>query len=195
MISLFTTLCKIALIILSDEEIFWDGTYGYNYYSKRCPNCGAKGKLSSYGNYSRWLTFVSNKIILAKQIQPHRFKCTSCKATHALLPDIITPNSPYSLRFKFTVLLAYYERNSTVVTICKHFGIAVSTLYEWKKLFLLHTGLLIGVHMDKKGSPLLFLRGLLDSAHLSYKLRSFFHRHKFSFMQAKSLTAPQSIPP
>jgi transposase-like protein len=195
MIRLFTTLCKLILNILTDENVFWDATYGYNYCNKSCPRCGAKGKLSSYGDYSRWLIFIVDKSIVSNLIHPHRFKCMSCRATHALLPDIITPYSPYSLRFRFTVLLAYYERDTTVEALCEHFKIAVSTLYEWRKLFLMHKGLLLGILMDKKESVLNFLRGLLESTNLSDQLSSFYRQYKFSFMQAKYTAASRCVPP
>ena len=115
--------------------------------------------------------------------------------THALLPDILIPYSPYSLRFKLAVLTAYFERDATVAAICERFGIAVSTLYSWKKRLLEHKVLLLGMLESRKESGIIFLRNLSGAACLSDTLRSFFRRHVFSFMQGQPAKATRSPPP
>ena len=177
MIRLFTALIKTILEYITDENLFQDTTNGFSHYDKSCPKCGAKGNLSSYGNYSRWLVFLKNKSIFSQRVRPLRFECASCGATHALLPDVIVPYSPYSLRFKLSALIAYYERDCTVVEICERFCIAVSTIYEWKKLFLSHKELVYDA-----------------SCNLSERLRDFFHRNAFSFLQGAYATS-RSAPP
>ena len=129
-----------------------------------------------------------------KRIKILRFKCKSCGVTHALLPDILIPYSSYTLSFKISVLLEYFKREKTVVSICKHFGIAVSTLYAWKKQLLEHKELLIGVVESKKTDALAFLRKFLDSIEISELLQDFWRRYGFSFLQSKRQTT-QSVPP
>jgi transposase-like protein/ribosomal protein S27AE len=194
MIRLFEALCKSLFCSLVDAELFYDATSGFRHYGRHCPRCGARGKLSPYGDYSRWLVSLQGKAF-AQLIQPLRFKCKSCGATHALLPDILIPYSPYSLRFKLAVLIAYFERGTSVVAICERFGIAVSTLYAWKALFLEHKELMLGVLLSRKEPALAFLRGLSRSADISRILQRFFDRHAFSFMQGRPKTAPRSLPP
>ena len=132
---------------------------------------------------------------IESRISPLRFKCSSCGTTHALLPDVLIPYSPYSLRFKLVVLIACFERDTTIVAACDHFGIAVSTLYAWKARLLEHKELLLGVLASRKESFHAFLGGLLRSDCLSSRLYNFFHRHDFSFLQHQSMTAARSLPP
>jgi len=195
MIRFFTTLCKSELEKLSDKDIFHKATNGFSNYNERCPNCGAVGKLSPYGEYFRNLVSHNGKSTTESNIGILRFECVSCNKTHALLPDIIIPYSPYSLRFILTVLAAYFERNTTVVAVCEHFGIAVSTLYKWKHRLLEHKDLLLGMLTSLKEPVQIFLRGLFVSLRLSDQLSVFFRRYGFSFLQNRSTKATRSQPP
>jgi len=105
------------------------------------------------------------------------------------------PYSIYSLHFKLSALIAYYERDCTVAAVCESFDIAVSTLYEWKKRMALHKDLMIGVLLSQKTPSLDFLRRLLGSDDLSDELRRFFHKHGFSFMQGATAVTTRSNPP
>jgi ribosomal protein S27AE len=200
MIRLFTALCKALFENLCDETIFLAAAGRFSYRGERCPKCGAGGKLSPYGDYSRGLVSLIGGKIDARRVKPLRFICAPCGATHALLPDILTPYSPYSLRFKLTVLIAYFEKmereqNITVAAICERFAIAVSTLYEWKELLLEHKDLMLGLLISRKEPALAFLRGLPGSGRPSGRLRDFFRKHGFSFLQNKSASAARSRPP
>jgi len=195
MIRFLAGLCKSVLENLTDEAIFQNTTDSFSPYDKKCPKCGAAGKLSPYGKYRRGLvSFMSGKV-KASRISPLRFICKSCGGTHALLPDILTPYSPYSLRFRLRVLIAYFERGTTVENICGHFEIAISTLYEWKKCLLEHKELLLGVLASQKEPALAFLRGLFDSDNLSDRLFHFFLNYAFSFLQNQSTAATDPPPP
>ena len=195
MIRLFTALCKSLLEVICDEELFKDATGRYRYHNETCPCCGAAGKISAYGSYSRNLVYHKGGKIIDSRVMPLRFKCKSCGATHALLPDIIIPYSPYNLVFVLTVLIAYFDRETTVVNICERFGIAVSTLYEWKKRIASHKDLMLGILISQKTPTLAFLRGLLGHGALSETLRTFFHKYGFSFMQNRPASASRSRPP
>jgi len=195
MIRLIAALCKTLLEFLTDEQIFQDASDGYIHHGKDCPRCGAVGKLNPYNGYSRWLVSRRKRKTVSCLIWIRRFECGSCGATHALLPDILTPYSPYSLHFKLAVLIAYFERDITVVVLCEEFGIAVSTLYEWKKCMASHKELMIGVLLNRKTSALDFLCGLIGSADLSDTLHCFFRKYGFSFMQRMPATATRSNPP
>ena len=197
MIRLFKELCKTLLENLTDEEIFLKATDDYNHHSERCPRCGVRGRLSPHGIYSRQLVSYENGMVLDQRISLQRFECNSCYSTHALHPDILIPFSPYSLRFKLTVLIAYFERDTTVASICNHFCIAVSTLYEWKKGLLEHKDLLFSIliNRNRNKSAVAFIYGLLGSTRLSGILGDFFHRYDFSFLQSRPPTATRGRPP
>jgi len=180
---------------LTDKEIFQKTTDGFKHYDQPCPKCGATGSLSRYGSYHRWLVYRAGEKIASELAQPLRFECKSCGTTHALLPDILTPYSPYSLRFKIIALIGYLERETTVAMACEGLGIAISTLYEWKKLLLSHKGLMLGALVSQKTPALAFLQGLLPSGCLSGRLQNFFRKYAFSFMQKQPATATQIHPP
>jgi len=195
MIRFFTALCKSVFENLTDVDIFKDATDGFCHYDEKCPNCGASGKLFPYGSYSRNLVSYDDGETIEFHVSPRRFECASCGVTHALLPDILIPSSPYSLRFKLAVLIAYFERNTTVVAVCERFGIAVSTLYSWKELLLEHKELLFGMLANLEESAIAFIQNLFEVSCFSDRLRSFFCRHAFSFMQRNPTTVTRSPPP
>jgi transposase-like protein len=195
MIRLFTALCKSVLEKLSDEAIFQEATNSFSYHNERCPGCGATGMFSPYGDYFRNLVSLDGKRVTESSVNPLRFKCLSCGKTHALLPDILIPYSPYSLRFMHTVLVAYFERNMTVLEVCTYYGIAVSTLYAWKDRLLEHKDLLLGILASLKEPVDAFLRGLFASIRLSEQLKDFFCRYAFSFMQNRSTLTTRSHSP
>ena len=201
MIRLFAELCKTKLESLSEEAILQNAADEFNYYGEKCPNCGATGTLSPYGDYPRYLISYKSGKITVSLVRPLRFECKpsgktrGCGTTHALLPDILIPYSPYSLRFMLTVLVAYFERETTVVAICEHFGIAVSTLYAWKERLYEHKALLLGELTSREKPALAFLHGLLGCDCLSDHLSDFFNRHGFSFMQDRLRVATRSVPP
>jgi transposase-like protein len=195
MIRLFTDICKTLLENITDEGIFQDATNNFIHYTEKCPNCHTSMNLILYSDYVRNLVSFEDGKVIERRVKPKRFKCASCGKTHALLPDILIPYSPYSLRFKLSVLTAYFQRDTTVEAICQCFGIAVSTLYEWKKCLLSHKELHLGILINRKEPASSFLRGLLESTCLSEHLHHFFHRFAFSFMQRTPATASHNRPP
>jgi transposase-like protein len=180
---------------LSGEAIFQESVDGFRHHNKQCPVCGAVGQFSPHGYYYRNLVSHDGEKVLESSVQPPRFKCASCNTTHALLPDIIIPYSPYSLRFMLTVLVAYFERNTTVLDICAYFGIAISTLYAWKHRLLEHKDLLLGILVSLKEPAHAFLSELLASMRLSELLNDFFSRYGFSFLQNQITATTYSRPP
>ena len=195
MIRLFTAFCKAFLEKLNDWQAFQDVSVGYIHHTEQCPRCGAIGKLSEIKGYTRWIVYRSGGMTANSRAEVRRFNCESCGATHALLPDILVPYSVYSLQFKMSVLIAYSERETTVVKICESFDIAVSTLYEWKKLIAGHKDLMLGALISLKTPALDFLRGLLGSCRVSEPLGSFFGKYGFSFMQGPRTATTRPVPP
>jgi hypothetical protein len=194
MIRLFTALCKVLLTKISEEEAFYAATEESGMFRTSCPKCGTVGRFSEYGNYDRGHVTYSDDEILDSRVRPRRVKCLSCGATHSILPDTLTPYSPYTLRFKLLVLIAYSDRDTTVMNVCGRFGIAVSTLYEWKKIMTAHKNLMLGLLLGRKTQALGFLCGLLGSADISDTLQGFFNKYSFSFMQDASVSVTRPVP-
>jgi len=186
MIRLFKSLYKSLNEenIPTESQIFQKATDEFNHYGYQCPNCKATGKLSFHSLYERGLVSFYNKNVTDSRINPRRLKCASCGTSHALLPDILVPYSPYTLPFMLTVLIAYFERETSVVNICADFGIAVSTLYEWKKRLAKCKDFLLGVVLSLNKPALSFLNELFASDCLSDLLNTFFEKYGFSFLQA-----------
>jgi len=195
MIRLFAALCKVLLTKISEEDAFCKAIEESNLFRTACLKCGAIGKFSGYGSYDRGHVSYSDGVILDSRVSSRRVKCLSCNTTHALLPDTLVPYSPYTLRFKLLVLIAYFNRDTSVVSICEHFGIAVSTLYEWKKIMIAHKDFMLGVLISRKIPALEFLHNILGSIDTSGALRSFFNKHGFSLMQDASTSVTLSVPP
>jgi len=94
-----------------------------------------------------------------------------------------------------TVLIAYFERNTTVCVVCQQYGIAVSTLYAWKHRLLDHKELALGALLSLKKPALVFLRDLFGSDQVFDYLSGFFSRYGFSFMQNLRLKTSRCHPP
>ena len=196
MIRLFTALCKVYYEkLLSEWQAFLEATAEFSYMREACPKCGAKSKLAGYGNYGRGLTSHEDGQVVYRLISVLRYLCASCKTTHALLPDIIVPYSPYSLLFMLAALIAYYERDGTVADACARLGIATSTIYKWKERIAEHKDLMLGLLISRKRHAHSYILGLLGSSGLSAALCRFFRVYGFSFMQCRSISASRSRPP
>jgi len=195
MIRVYTALCKAYFKELSERQIFQKSTDTFSHLGEPCPNCGAKGKLTGHGDYGRYLVSFENGEIVVTLVSPDRFLCSSCKTSHALLPDIIIPYGRYSLLFVLAVMLAYFERAMAVSKICEQFGIAVSTIYNWKDRVSEHKNLMLGALISQKQDMHSYVFGLLESNYLSDILRRFFRKYGFSFMQRQSIPTTRSRPP
>ena len=205
MITYFTNICKQIYEKIkkigeknNEEQKYQETADRFRHHGEGCAKCGAVGKLKAYGWYMRWMVYHEGGKNKEAQIKIQRYKCESCGGTHALLPDILVPYSAYTLTFKLTVIHAYYKREKTVAKICEQFGIAISTLYAWKKLLLEHKELLMGVLESKKTDALAFIREFLSSESVAESLRGFFLKYGFSFLQNRrksKQSATQSVPP
>jgi hypothetical protein len=160
-------------------------------FGHACPACGVKGKLSEYASYDRDLVLADGAAVYRK-IRISRLRC-ACGRTHAVLPELIVPYRSYSLLFILTALKTYFFRNilgKTVSDIALEYGTAVSTLYEWKKLFLEHRELLLGALRAVTEAPEAFFSVLSSPpCYASEKFRDFHARFGFSFMQKPANTS------
>ena len=157
-----------------------------------CPVCGAKHACSRHASYERYLISWNFGCVTTGRIKITRLMCSSCGATHAILPATIVPYRSYSLFFILTVLRDYFipGRTVTVENICIKYGISISTFYRFLHLFYLHKQLWLGVLENVSISAHSFLNGLFEKyPYLSDQLSSFFASHGFSFLQGCRKTA------
>lgn len=154
-----------------------------------CPICGAKHPNWTYhASYKRYLISFEKGLTVISEIIITRLICSSCSHTHAILPEIIIPYGSYSLIFVLSVLRDYYLSHMTIQTLCDKYQISISTLYAWKRLFLIHKKLWLGLLQDIYQDSLDFLSSFL-SINISSYLELFFKSHGQSFLQGVSKTA------
>lgn len=94
-----------------------------------CPHCGARGRYKRHGSYSRWLVRIENNEVREERISLERVRCTSCRRTHALIPDEVVAHSSHSVSFCFAVLAAHLS-SARVAEVCARFLISIRTLYR-----------------------------------------------------------------
>ena len=157
-----------------------------------CPGCGAKDNFSYLCSYSRALV-IYDAGVQSHRLTIPRYLCGSCGCTHAVLPAVLIPYGSYSLFFIMAVLKEYFSRfilNVTVTGICSKYQISVSTLYEWKALYLKYKDLWLGA----LGSLTVPAQEFSETyPFCPDKLSKFFRRFGFSFMQRRN-TSVSSVP-
>jgi len=166
----------------------------YKYEESVCPNCGAKGKLKPNGSYYRHIVTYIDEKVDNKYVETRRFRCKSCKKTHALIYGVLVPYSMYTVSFKLSVLLAYYERKMTVAAICEKYRIAKSTLYKWKAQLVEQKELLLGEVVSVKTTAIRFIGDILGFERYPSELKGFYEKYGFSFLQATH-SATRPVPP
>src|SRR5659263_7967 len=194
MIRNFTILCKLNLKNISDSKLFSDSLASFCPSKAVCPVCGAKGCLSYHASYSRYLIGMDKGSLFSLKVSIPRFICSSCRHTHAILPDVLIPYGSYSLTFILSVLKDYFAGASKVIFICTKYQISPSTLYAWKKLFFIHKELWLGMLVDSIEKPLKFLNGLFHLDSTSVFTEAFFQQCAFSFMQQLPKTSFSHLP-
>lgn len=141
MIRIFSIFCKLNQISLSDRQWVEKESESLSLSNRTCPVCHSQDSLSYFASYRRCLIERKNCRQVVQEIGIKRFRCHSCGHTHALISSALVPYSSYSLRFILLTLRDYFLGRSCVQHICDCAGIAVSTLYRWKKMFIRHRAL------------------------------------------------------
>lgn len=174
MIRLFTIFCKLNQITLSDRQWFEQDVKSICLMNCACPFCGSAGCMDSFACYDRYLVEMERGIPISHTVCIKRYRCTSCGHTHAALSSALVPYCSYSLRFILTVLRCYFLHLKSVEGICTAYGIAVSTLYRWKQLFLQQKALCLGALENLLQEQATFIDSLkgkhLKEFHTTYRL-------------------------
>lgn len=178
MIRLFSVLCKLNDVRISDKRWFEDAVNSPLAPDHPCPHCSARGCLRPFAHYKRYLVEWDGHSPKTSVVTVPRYLCDSCGRTHALLPSCIVPYRSYSLRFILSALRAYFTRTCPVEQVCLTYGITVSTLYRFLHLFAAHKKLWLGVLEDMSAPAAVFI-DLMEGA----VLERFFLTFGFSFLE------------
>lgn len=189
MIRLFTLLCKLNHIKLSDRQWFERETEKMMLSDYACPVCGAKGCIEPFGHYGRYLVTWDGSAQVSHTVVVSRRRCSSCGHTHALLPSCLVPYKSYSLRFILVVLRDHFFHVLPVEQLCHRYGISISTLYRWLLLFKLQKSLWLGVIDDVALSAVSFLEELEGTF-----LRDFHQCFRISFLEGFHCTDKEPPP-
>jgi len=189
MIRVFCAFGKTYFNKISDLILFNRFMDDFEAEEVTCPSCGARHSCSNFDFYPRNMISYEKGSVICNIISVLRVDCSSCGSTHAILPDVLIPHGSYSLSFILNVLRSYFLGHRTVVSLCSHFQISVSTLYVWIRLFKKQKSLWLGILKDAQVSSHGFLDLILsdktftDSFHWTFKL---------SFMQNFKTTLSDS---
>lgn len=185
MIRVFELLCKLNLNI-SAENFFIQAMSELNISEHSCPYCHTKHPdWIKHASYDRYLISFENGKTITYCISVVRYRCPSCGHTHAILPESIIPYKSYSFLFIIAVMRDYFTKCITVEAICQKYDIAMSTLYSWKKLFLKHKKIWLGVLNNISISAMDFLKAFIPNESLN-KLKEFFLTAGASFLQGNT---------
>ncbi len=93
--------------------------------------CGAKGNYYGCGSYTRSLICYTDGHVERHEITIDRVECVSCEHSHAILPPVIIPYSPFSFHFVISLLYDFItHKYLTVKELCLKYDISISTLYR-----------------------------------------------------------------
>jgi len=196
MIRVFELFRKFNFKNISAKDLFLKSMAEFNPYEHKCPLCGTKHPdWEKHAAYERYLISFENGHIVTYVITVIRYRCPSCRHTHAILPECLIPYRSYSFLFILAVMRDYFASSLTVVDICNKYDISISTLYSWKELFQKHKKIWLGLLNDTITSSLEFMNSFF-AGEIQYVLKDFFLIAAISFMQGSYHTKKaHSVPP
>ena len=127
---------------------------------------------------------------MVEQVRVLRVVCTSCNATHAILPDPIIPYEQHSLFFILRVLAEHFLRLKSIERICEVYEISMNTFRRWKFLYEEHWRIWKGYLESIKTTLRDSLLDLVHTNPYSEFSSSFFKLTGFSFLQSHRNPAP-----
>lgn len=177
------------------QEQFSEFKKKYKPDRERCPSCGTKGRCTVFAYYNRGIVEIDGNGISFRIIQILRVVC-SCGHTHAIIPDFITPYRRCTLPFILYILHLYFSRSMTIERICMTYEISHTTIYRWKKLFLIHKDWWLDYVRSGRTTAHDFLNQIHAAEPFSGFTSGFLRKTLYSFLQAHANPANcRHLPP
>ena len=194
MIRFFGLLKRLDFLKITAYDLYNMFKSRFNPSKFPCPYCQTKHPgWKQHATYLRYLLSFENGKSVTYTLTIIRYKCSSCKHTHAVLPEIIIPYRSYSIILILLVMKDYYTKSLTIEKICEKYDISVSTLYSWKALFLKHKKIWLGLLEDACMLAVEFLESFFHK-HIKV-LREFYITAGVSFLQNQSCIEKAHSPP
>jgi len=193
MIRLFLTLCKVFRITKNnnDYQIYLDYKDNANLSLISCPfyGCGSTGNYDGCGSYNRTLICYTNYHVETYSITINRIECVSCGCSHAILPPVIVPHSPFSFHFVISLLYDFItHKYPTVKDLCLNYDISISTLYRIYHRFIDDRKLMLGM-IEAASTDMTMLLDTLSQTDFFHAvnvlLQTFYKSYGVSFLQAR----------
>lgn len=193
MIRLFLDLCKCFQKIKNNNDYEIYLAYKNNAAPEvvPCPftSCSATGNYHGCGSYSRMLICYHEGHVERCEITAERVECVSCGHSHALLPPVIIPYSPFSFHFVISLLYDYItHKYRTVSELCLQYDISISTLYRIYHRFIEDRRLMVGMMEAATKTALQFLETLIHKdffIDIDCLLHDFYKKQHVSFLQSR----------
>lgn len=194
MIRRFYSFGKLNFYTSSDFCSFTYSMASFRPELQRCPHCKSTGNCIRHASYERSLVSFENGRVIFRRLLILRVICSSCRHTHAILPDVIIPYGSYSLSFILQLMKEYYFEHLTVEKLCDRFSLSISTFYRLKHIYLSHRLLWLGITTAANEDASAFLLFLISLDCISDFMSEFHQLAAFSFLQQKHRAARSHLP-
>jgi hypothetical protein len=184
-------LCKLIHIKTSSKSLFQSCMATFQPELETCPACRSTGNCHVHDYYDRSIIDLKNGQQKRSSLCILRLLCSSCRKTHAVLPDILIPYSGYSLLFILRLLGEYFSGSASIERLCEKYKISKKQLYKWLDLWIIHKQEWLGVLADAECSNLTFWKSITSTVNYSDFAMNFYRCFQISFLQshADPLTA------
>ncbi len=97
----------------------------------KCPNGCRNCTFHKDGSYQRQLICYQENETLVHEITVRCMECKECGKTHAILPSIVLPHSPFSIPYVIELVYFYLKQHySSVEEMCLAYDVSVTTFYR-----------------------------------------------------------------
>lgn len=113
-----------------------------------CPSCHSKRSFHRHGTYKRYFITIEDQSLVYDILDILRLKCSSCNATHAILPGDIIPYDIYSYTFKILIISTVINDETPVLAVTDKFSLSFQAIYSFLKNFISYLDRIIVLYRE-----------------------------------------------